>query len=106
MTHVADQLADRVARAADVAADGERLDREEDARLRLLTALSAFGELSDSADGVRSALRQRDRRAVVREPEGFTVEPVAAAAEKFLHARLEPVAAVPRAGTAEQRNTG
>ena len=45
-----------------------RLTSEEDAELRRLAALSAFGELDGAAARLYEDLRARDRRSTVREP--------------------------------------
>lgn len=55
----------------------QRLRRDEDARLRTLSAMRHFGLLSPSTEIVRSALRARDMRADVREPDEVTIVPVA-----------------------------
>jgi hypothetical protein len=45
-----------------------RLTQEEDAELRRLAALTAYGKLGEQAAQVYAELRQRDRRLEVREP--------------------------------------
>ena len=44
------------------------LSREEDAELRRLAALAAYGELGTQAAEVYAELRARDQRRTVREP--------------------------------------
>jgi hypothetical protein len=50
-----------------------RLTPEEDAELRRLAALAAFGELADEVAEVHNDLRARDRRKEVREPDDLIV---------------------------------
>jgi len=49
------------------------LSEEEDAELRRLAALAAFGELGESAAALYDDLRSRDRRASIREPQDLVV---------------------------------
>ena len=46
---------------------------EEDAELRRLSALAAFGKLGSAAAELFADLRSRDRRATVREPEDLVI---------------------------------
>jgi hypothetical protein len=56
--------------------DGRRLTGDEDARLRTLSAMRSFGRLAPDAEATWSALRERDLRAAVREPDAVTIVPV------------------------------
>ena len=51
----------------------DRLTREEDAELRRLAALAAYGELGPDAAELYDDLRARDRRLEIREPEDVVV---------------------------------
>ena len=46
---------------------------EEDAELRRLAALAAFGDLGESAAALFDDLRARDRRDTIREPQDLVV---------------------------------
>jgi hypothetical protein len=52
---------------------GKGLSFEEDAELRRLAALAAFGDLGESAAALYADLRARDRRESVREPQDLVV---------------------------------
>jgi len=55
--------------AEDVYVSDARLTPEEDAELRLLNSLRGFGAVAHSITARYNALRGRDRRTVVREPD-------------------------------------
>lgn len=50
-----------------------RLTPKEDAELRRLAALAAYGELSEQAAAVYAELRARDRRTEIRAPKDLVV---------------------------------
>lgn len=50
-----------------------RLNEDEDAELRLLHSLKGFGAVADSITSRYNALRKRDRRAIVRDPDDTRV---------------------------------
>ena len=58
-----------------------RLTSEEDAELRRLAALAAFGELDGAAALLYEDLRSRDRRSTVREPVDLVMPQPKAAAD-------------------------
>jgi hypothetical protein len=49
------------------------LSRDEDARLRTLSAMRVFGTLAPEAEALRASLRKRDLRTEVREPDPVVV---------------------------------